>query len=413
MDGDELSVDESVDLNARLDDAESDFDGDDEDVHREPAYAVSRYVRRARNVLMGAWGKHPHGQVVHVLIAATRAPLMRPLAVLQASLSVVQAARHVLDRDAIALMPLIIDLVWLSGVWSLSATTPTFVPAFVAWLERVEGVVTELERTVSPEHARDLRLRMRLGRTLFIFSFLNMGSLALAMVIAPLIHKQAFFGVLPHGGAYGTAFFAEYAVLTYTLLPMALSIVLKQCCHAEGGTKIVAMYRMLHNDILAARSLAQVRRCARLHSQVLILSKELNDLYGPFLSAVYFGGNAGVMVCALQTLFDGPTTRGVLTCITAAMSYAWLCVLGEKLSGGSGGLVSAVHRCDWLLLDPAARKTLVFLLKRAQRCDSVRPRFVGDMTFNFFMNTVIMWYQEVQFIYQVLSKDRGRRMNNT
>ncbi|KAE8752568.1 Odorant receptor 46, partial [Frankliniella occidentalis] len=375
MDGDELSLyEESEDLDAVVDDEESDFDGDDEDVHKEPAYMVSRYVRRARNVLMGAWGKHPHGQVIHVLIAATTAPLQRPLAVLQASLSFVLAVRHVLNRDVIALMPLIIDFVYLSGVYILSRSTPTFVPAFVAWLERAEVVITELEENVTQEHVRELRMRMRLGRTLFIFSFFNMGSLALAIVLTPLVTKTAFFGVLPHAGAYGTAFFAEYAVLTYTLLPMALSIVLKQCCHAEGGTKIVAMYRMLHNDMLAART--------------------------PFLSAVYWGGNTAVMVCALQTLFDGPTTRGVLTGITAVMSYAWLCVLGEKLARGSGGVVSAVHRCEWLYLEPRARRVVVFLLKRAQRCDSVRPRFVGDMTFNFFMNAVITWYQEVQFVYQ-------------
>lgn len=59
---------------------------------------VSRYVRRARNVLQGSWGKHPQGQVVHVLIAATKAPLMRPLAVLQAVLCTILAVKHILDR---------------------------------------------------------------------------------------------------------------------------------------------------------------------------------------------------------------------------------------------------------------------------------------------------------------------------
>lgn len=59
---------------------------------------VSRYVRRARGVLQGAWGRHPHGQVIHLLVAATHAPLMRPLALLQAALSAMLAIRHVMDR---------------------------------------------------------------------------------------------------------------------------------------------------------------------------------------------------------------------------------------------------------------------------------------------------------------------------
>lgn len=127
-------------------------------------------------------------------------------------------------------------------------------------------------------------------------------------------------------------------------------------------------------------------------------------MYSMFLSAVYWGGNTAVMVCALQALFEGPTTRSLLSGIVAIMSYAWLCILGEKLSRGSGGVVSAVHRCEWLYLGPATRRLLLFLLKRAQRCDSVRPRFVGNMTLNLMMNTVITWYERVQFMWQVITR---------
>lgn len=131
-------------------------------------------------------------------------------------------------------------------------------------------------------------------------------------------------------------------------------------------------------------------------------------MYSPFLSSVYWGGNTAVTVCALQTLFDGPTTRGLLTGIVAVMSYAWLCILGEKLARGSGGVVSAVHRTEWLYLRPDARRLLVFLLKRAQRCDSVRPRLVGNMTLNFLMNTAISWYNRVQFMHQVMGHHQAR-----
>lgn len=129
----------------------------------------------------------------------------------------------------------------------------------------------ELEVNVHVEHVRDLRLRMRLGRTLFVFSFCNMGSLVLAILATPLVTGEAFLGVLPH--ARGAAFWAEYAALSYSLVPTALSMVLLQCCHAEAGTKLVAMYRMLHNDILTAGSRQQVQRAACLHARVLVCSQ--------------------------------------------------------------------------------------------------------------------------------------------
>ncbi|XP_034248331.1 uncharacterized protein LOC117649554 [Thrips palmi] len=231
-------------------------------------------------------------------------------------------------------------------------------------------VAEDLEKTADEETKVRLRRAARLIRIIKIFFLIHMLNATFSVCMTPL--SMGFDSWLI---AAKVVFMCIGMVVCcwayYTLLPLMLCVHLA-CC---------ALYREVGQRLQAHIGLAEVSRCARLHSSLKEAERHMDSLVG-----MYFPHY--LLVAILLPLLS---IAEVLTSDVQADMYALStvpivfiiivpqCLVGQYLEDCSGAVPQSCYFGPWLEEDRESRRGRLLVMKLGARPDFVRVQGMGRL----------------------------------